>query len=396
MRIFSGGRVLVDASDNAQNSVISPHDLKTPIALDPRNFTSLKRTPWAGSELAAGIKSRQADFPSQRIGESWEMSCDPEAPSRLKAQPHITLAELIEQFPEECLSRELIAVGRKTCDVLVKLLNADSPLSLQIHPSDNHPALKPNECGKPESWLVLSAKPGCGFYLGFSQALSVTEISAKLQSGQFNADLLQFVPVKPGDYFEIEPHVPHAIGPGVVLLEPQRIIAGKSGKTWRMWDWNRRYGQDGDLDPANGKARELHISESMTLLNPTVQCGMEYAEKLRRTPQQYTPAKGVTVDLYPANPWYQTLSIAIAPHARMKLAAAIRYGCLTVISGALNSGSESNTPIQMLTGETFFLPNSCLPRDISTSDSPAHVTLVIPAGSGTLSITKESISKIFL
>ena len=47
--------------------------------------------------------------------------------------------------------------------------------------------------------------------------------------------------VKPGDYFEIEPGVTHAIGPGVTLLEPQRIIKGQSGKTYRLWDWGRKY-----------------------------------------------------------------------------------------------------------------------------------------------------------
>ncbi len=367
-----------------------------PIALDSRNFTSIKRTPWAGSALAAGIKSKQCSSSTIRVGESWEMSCDPDAPSKLAGNPAVTLSELIARYPEHCLSASLVASGRTTCDILVKLLNADSPLSLQIHPSDNHPALKSNECGKPESWLVLSAKPGSGFYLGFSRAWTTAEIKRKLDDGQFDESMLQFVPVQPGDYFEIEPHVPHAIGPGVVLLEPQRISAGKSGKTWRMWDWNRKYDQNGDLDPIHGKPRELHIRESMTLLTPESQHGQKYVDQLRRKPSTLTPSTGVVIDAYPPNSWYQTISIKLAPNAKIKLNSLIGYGCLTVLRGLLQTGLHTQKPIIMQQGETFFLPASCLPIEMTNNDQEAHLTLVIPAGQGVSRSPSLDLSEIFL
>ena len=217
------------SADDAPPRGLLSLDLTQAVALRPNNFTALSRTPWAGKALAKGIKKRHATDSDQPIGESWELSCDPEAPSKLLQVSDATLADLIACRTSECLSGNLVAAGRTTCDILVKLINPALPLSLQIHPSDDNKLLKSNECGKPESWLVLSCDKGSGLYIGFSRHLDKRDIQRLLETNQFSADLLQFVPVKPGDFFEIEPHVPHAIGPGVVLLEPQRVIAEKIG-----------------------------------------------------------------------------------------------------------------------------------------------------------------------
>lgn len=371
------------AISHNNNQSLDSLDLHVPVALDPRNFTSIHRTPWAGQSLAAGIKRNQADSSSQKIGESWEVSCDPEAPSKLRDAPDFTLSQLITKRTVECLSEGLVASGRTTCDILIKLLNADSPLSLQIHPSDNNKSLKANECGKPESWLVLNAKPNSGIYLGFKRELPIQEIRERLENGSFSADLLQFVPVKPGDYFEIEPHVPHAIGPGVVLLEPQRILAGKSGKTWRLWDWNRKYNSAGDLDMQNGKGRELHINEAIPLLNPAQQSGPAYVSSLLKSPTKLNTAHGVEIDIFPANPWYQTISVSMNPQSKLQIRSKAAYGCATMISGSIFSKSSSGSGVAMTQGESYFLPSASLPIELATREGPAHFTIVIPAGQGT-------------
>ena len=357
-------------------------DLTAAVALNPKNFTSLNRTPWAGTLLASGIKQSQAQNKAQKIGESWEVSCDPEAPSRLVEAPEATLADLIACRTSECLSGALVASGRATCDILIKLLNADSPLSLQIHPSDDNKHLKSNECGKPESWLVLSAKEGSGLYLGFKNALPVEVIRKQLETNTFNADDLQFVPVKPGDFFEIQPHVPHAIGPGVVLLEPQRIIAGKSGKTYRLWDWNRKYNSAGVLDQQNGRPRDLHISESMPLLDPANQTGESYIAKLKRSAAVLTPSPGVTLQIYPANKWYQVIDVKLAPNARLQIKAEAGFACATVISGHVASASQYGRRISMRQGESYFIPASALPNTLKTVGDEAHLTIVVPSGPG--------------
>lgn len=369
------------ASHNA-SELSAKFSTRGAIALDPRNFTSVLRTPWAGTALAASIKSDFADSSTQKIGESWEISCDPDAPSRIAADSRLTLSELINAAPESCLSSGLVDAGRNSCDILVKLLNADSPLSLQIHPSDDNPALKPSECGKPESWLVLNAAPGSGLYLGFNQALTVEDIKARLESGTFSSDLLQFVPVAPGDFFEIDPHVPHAIGPGVILLEPQRILSGKSGKTWRLWDWNRRYNDSGALDPKNGSPRELHISQSMPLLDPESQNGQSFVNTLRRYATTISPLPGVTAQIFPENRWYQVVTLSLKPWSKVRIKSVAAYACATVLDGIGDARSANEGVVPMLRGQSYFLPAASLPMELSSRSESLFLSLVIPAGKG--------------
>lgn len=371
------------SADDAPPQGLLSLDLTQAVALQPNNFTSLTRTPWAGQALAKGIKKRHASSTDQRIGESWEFSCDPEAPSKLLNTPDATLADLIACRTSECISGNLVAAGRTTCDILVKLINPSSPLSLQIHPSDDNKLLKPSECGKPESWLVLSCDKGSGLYIGFSRHLEKTDIQRLLETDHFSADLLHFVPVKPGDFFEIEPHVPHAIGPGVVLLEPQRVIAGKSGKTWRMWDWNRKYNPAGQEDPTAGRPRQLHIKEAVSLLTPESQVGSKYSDSLKRAATKLNPQPGVSATVYPPNSWYQVIIVDLAPSASVKISSKACFAGCMVLDGVALSASQFGRKIPMQSGDNFFIPAAALPNTLSTSsEGPACIALVIPAGKG--------------
>jgi mannose-6-phosphate isomerase len=362
---------------------------KSLIALNPRNFTSLKRTPWAGTALAKGIKENFADTKTQKIGESWEISCDPEALSSIDSHSSLTLRDLIEADPIGCLSGELVHAGRTNCDILVKLLNADSPLSLQIHPSDHHPSLKSNECGKPESWLVLGAEPGSGLYLGFKSKMTLDTVKSHLEGQTFTPEMLEFVPVKAGDFFEIDPHVPHAIGPGVVLLEPQRITPGKSGKTWRMWDWNRKYNSNGDLDDLGGSPRELHIEQSLSILEPEHQYGSTYVDTLRRAPKSIKIAPGVDLKVFPPNQWYQVATIEMDPKSEFRLSAKCAFSCLTVIAGSGFSSHISGSTCRLNKGQSFFAPHNALPMRIRTNDQKLQISFVFPAGKGVINQEAE-------
>ncbi len=361
---------------------LSEIDLTLPVPLDAQNFTSINRTPWAGYALASGIKKNQANSASQKIGEAWEISCDPESPSKLRQSPTSTLADLISQRTAECLSEKMIANGRIHLDILVKLINAATPLSVQIHPSDDNPQLKSHECGKPESWLVLSAEIGAGIYLGFREPLTLDAIRKHLEKETFTAELLQFVPVKSGDYFEIDPHVPHAIGAGVVLLEPQRTLSGKSGTTWRLWDWNRKYNSQGALDQENGRPRDLHIKETLSILSPLEQAGIGYVDKHRRKPRIESPATGITAEIFPANNWYQTILVNLAAGSKLEIKSNAVYACATLIEGDLTSMNRTGRKLELGQGQSFFIPASALPNTLAAESGAALVSLIIPAGQG--------------
>lgn len=261
-----------------------------PIVLRPDLFTPLVRTPWAGlyiaNELKRGLTESQIkqtfgttfQVPG-RIGESWEFSCDPELPSRLLDRRE-SLTELLAAEGDAILGASHQEHTGPVCELMIKYINANEPLSVQVHPDDNDPQLTSNECGKPESWYVMHAEPGAGFYMGFKRGVTKDELAYALRTGQSIEPLLFFHQVKAGTFFDLPPGTPHALGSGLTVLEPQRLRFGKSGKTYRMWDWNRKYRADGTRDDAQGKSRPLHIEESLHLVNPERQLGSDLVRRL--------------------------------------------------------------------------------------------------------------------
>jgi mannose-6-phosphate isomerase len=344
-------------------------DLSKPLLLRPDNFTPLARTPWAGSTIASVYKSTLVpECSGKKIGESWEFSCDPSFPSRLKDYP-CTLPELFLARAPEIFGP---AHSDKRCELLVKLINASDPLSVQVHPRDDDPDLRSNECGKPESWYVLDAEPGAGIYLGFSRKMSRVQLKEGLLSGK-GRELLQFVHVSAGDYFEIEPGVAHCIGPGVTLLEPQRIVEGLSGKTFRMWDFDRRYDAAGLVDMKHGKPRDLHLEEGLKLVDPMVQSGSAWLETLRRKPKLVELAPGVSAELFPANEWYQTLIIRADRAGECILPIAKSYASVTALAGDFTIHE-----VHLPKGMSALIPSGAFPLPLKFK-ADSMIAVICPA-----------------
>lgn len=353
-----------------------------PILLAPSRFTSLQRTPWAGDRIIKCYK--QTIMPQrvgERVGESWEFSCDPELPSLLLNGS--SMIDWVREHQTEMFSSTALAKGKQQVEILVKLLDAADVLSLQIHPADDDPHLKANECGKPESWYVLNAEPGAGFYLGFSQKTTKDELrQAFLAEGDKARELLHFVPVKAGDYFEISPGVPHAIGPGVTLLEPQRILEGKSGKTYRFWDWGRKYLPDGSKTNAadkQGKSRELHLEESLRLIDPAVQVGEGYVETLRRSAKREVLESGGVSEWFPGNPHYQVgIFTAATAGAVFHLNRSEGYGALLILAGVVELTNDAGVTFSSA-GESFLLPHACFPLQMRVRAAGTKVAFIVPS-----------------
>ena len=348
-------------------------DLTQPLKLSPNLFTPLSRTPWGGAEIARRYKHAWLNHPETTcIGESWEVSCDPAFPSQVLGTSY-NLLDLIRSEPERMLSPAYVKASGANCDILIKLVNAAQPLSVQVHPADDDPNLKPGECGKPESWLILQAEPGAGVYLGFSKALAKEKLSKLLYEGGDLKPFLQFVPVKEGDFFEIEPGVIHAIGSGVTLFEPQRVRTGKAGKTYRFWDWSRRYNADGSLNSKTGTPRELHIEEGLRIIDPSKQVGIPYVASLRRRPIEVSIGPLGKAFSYPANSNYQVHRIKLKAKARIKLSAP--SGFLTFV--CLAGEALWNATLKVQTGEPGFVPYQAFPLFIEAI-SEFDLAIVVP------------------
>jgi mannose-6-phosphate isomerase len=229
------------------------------------NFTPPSRTPWGGHRLLRGLKKALPLAPEKAlypvVGESWELSVEPDFPS--VCDDGAPLARRLREDPVGWLGREARRDPPGTA-LLVKLLDADDELSVQIHPDDHFPGLGPGECGKPESWYVVSAEPGAGLYLGLAEGVTRDTLEPALRRGDDLSGFLGWTPVEPGDFLLIEAGTVHAIGRGLTMVEPQKVLPGRRGITYRYWDWNRRYDPAGRLDP-KGSPRALHVTEALAV-----------------------------------------------------------------------------------------------------------------------------------
>ncbi len=250
--------------------------LDRPILLSPDNFTPLSRTPWAG-RFIAGILKRGLVPADARVGESWEVSFGPELASRLADEAR-TLADLSRDHGASLLGREHARGGSA---LLVKLLDAAEPLSVQIHPSDEDPALAAHESGKPESWYIVRAEPDAAIFIGLAPDATPERMRDALLAGGDISTLLHRVRVNPGDFFVVPAGTPHAVGAGVTLAEPQRVLPGRKGSTYRYWDWNRRYDAAGALS-ASGQPRELHVERALAVTRWDAPRGASFLDSAHR------------------------------------------------------------------------------------------------------------------
>lgn len=258
------------------------HEPLVPLA---NNFTPRERTPWGGTKIAR-IYKKWLELPqNQIVGESWEISGHPSFPNRFvwsagKETVELTLPELLALFPEEILGKAIARKFNNRIPLLVKLLDTAENLSVQVHPNDFYPRLKPGEMGKTEAWYIVAAEPGCGLYLGLQPKVTRDQLRTAIQQQDDISQFLNFVPVQPGDTFFIPAGTIHAIGQRITLIEPQQT----SETTYRFWDWNRRYDDSGQLSPS-GKPRPLHIEDSFAVTNFDSARGEAFVSMIKGRPQ---------------------------------------------------------------------------------------------------------------
>lgn len=238
---------------------MSHQETDRPFLLRPDNFTPLTRTPWAGTRILSRYKPGLGPAPAP-VGESWEISVEPDFPSRCEETGEL-LAAVLARSPTKLLGREA-TLGRTGTALLVKLLDAADDLSVQIHPADGDPQLGPDESGKPEAWYILERDAGAVIYLGLRDGVERSDVIRTIDTGASLAPLLFPVPIEPGDFFVLHAGTAHAIGRGACLVEPQSVEPGRRGVTYRYWDWNRRYDASGALDPS-GRPRPLHLDRAL-------------------------------------------------------------------------------------------------------------------------------------
>jgi len=199
---------------------------------------------WGGSLLAKRF-GKGGGMPV--VAESWELSTHPDGLTHL-ADGNGSLRDWLRANP--------IAGGNAvTADgdlpVLVKLIDARKPLSVQVHPDDAY-AARVGQRGKTELWYILEAAPDAYLYLGVSRPVSREEFEERIRSNTVE-EVLKKVSVKAGESYFIPAGMLHAIGSGCLIYEVQQ----SSNLTYRVYD----YGRTG----ADGKPRQLHIKDALAV-----------------------------------------------------------------------------------------------------------------------------------
>jgi len=198
---------------------------------------------WGGSRLRSVFGF---DIPNDKIGEDWAISAHPHGVSVVEN------GEYQGQKLDELWQNHKELFGNPTEPVfplLIKILDAEDELSVQVHPDDAYGMKHEGELGKTECWYIIDAEPGAEIIYGH-HAKTREELAEMIQEGRWD-DLLKKVPVKKGDFFYVPSGTIHAIGKGIMILETQQ----SSDTTYRVYDYDRK--------DANGNTRELHIHQSI-------------------------------------------------------------------------------------------------------------------------------------
>lgn len=217
--------------------------------LHPLRFDPIfKRLVWGGRRLATVLRKPIGD--GSEYAESWEIADHRSDVSRVSDGPlaGLTLRDLVRSHGEGLFGSSIGA--RDQFPLLVKFIDAQQDLSVQVHPDDVRGRRLANDNGKTETWVIVHAEPGSKIYAGLKPGTTREVMAAALEAGTVES-LLHSFPARSGDCILIPAGTVHAIGAGVVLAEFQQM----SDATFRLHDWNRL-----GLD---GKPRQLHIAESL-------------------------------------------------------------------------------------------------------------------------------------
>ncbi len=205
-----------------------------------------KETIWGGRRLKDDFGY---DIPGDHTGECWAVSAHPDGEGSIVNGEYAgtPLSGLWSSHPE--------LFGNYPLDrfpLLTKIIDAQADLSIQVHPDDTYAAEHENgSLGKMECWYIIDCVPGATIVIGH-HAKTREELRDMVNGGRWK-ELIREVPIRKGDFFQIDPGTVHAIKAGTLILESQQ----SSDITYRLYDYDRLQ---------NGKPRPLHLEKSLDVI----------------------------------------------------------------------------------------------------------------------------------
>ncbi|MBO5048606.1 MAG: class I mannose-6-phosphate isomerase [Clostridia bacterium] len=208
-----------------------------------------KKIIWGGERLA---REYGKGTPGEKIAESWELTDRADGVNTIVSGTFdgMLLSDYLNAHKDEVKK----GWDGERFPLLIKLIDAEADLSIQVHPDDEYAAAHTTDLGKTEMWYIVDAAPDARIIYGLKKKYSAAEVRAAIENGTLE-ELMNYVPVKKGETYFIPSGMVHAICRGILIAEIQQ----NSNITYRVYDYNRR--------GADGKLRELHVDDALAVID---------------------------------------------------------------------------------------------------------------------------------
>lgn len=309
-------------------------ELRKPFLLKPTGKDYL----WGGTRLNDEFAKNINMSP---LAETWECSTHFDGPSFVASgeMEGMSLIDVLSKHPDYLGTH---VATRKEFPVLIKFIDANRDLSVQVHPNDEYAVKNENgQFGKTEMWYVLDATKDAEIVYGLVDKIEKPALRKSIEEGTINK-YLQKVRVKKNDVFLVEPGTIHAIGAGVLIAEIQQ----NSNLTYRLYDYDR-------VDK-KGNKRKLHIDKALEVAN--LNCAEAPQQPLRVL--KYTP--GMASELLTRCKYFEVHRLLINTERRQKVwfkADGLSFRVLLCINGCGTISFQRET-LEVYKGDCIFVPAS--------------------------------------
>jgi mannose-6-phosphate isomerase len=303
--------------------------------LYPLRFSPLfKYRIWGGEKLKTKLNK---NYTEENIGESWEIS-DVSGDETIVSEGDLagkTLRDLINEFKGDFVGNSVYEKFGEEFPLLIKFIDAKTPLSIQVHPSNEIAKERHNSFGKNEMWYVMQADKDAELIVGFDEEVTAEDYKKHLENNTI-LEVMHHETVNKGDTFYIPTGRVHAIGAGVLLAEIQQT----SNITYRIYDYDR-------VDTKTGEKRELHNDMAIDVLDYEVH--ENYKTK-------YTLEKNTSNKLV-HSPYFRTNILDINSTVIKDYSEIDSFVIYMCVEGSVNLIFEE-IPYTIHEGETLLLPAS--------------------------------------
>lgn len=282
---------------------------------------------WGGNRLKTEYNKKSF---LNNIAESWELTVRPDGMNKIFGGEYdgCTLEEYISKNGDSVVSNKQFDFF----PLLIKFIDAEDNLSVQVHPDDTYGLKYANSLGKTEMWYIIDAKPDSKLVYGLKEGVT-TEQFAKAIEDKKVEEMLNYVPVKAGDVFFIPAGLVHAIGSGILLSEIQQ----NSNITYRVYDYNR-IGKD-------GKPRELHVKDA---LNVIVNRSENEIDKIRYSKGNFNDSTLASCEYFKVDKYNITNVLNLVADQSSFNSVLCLDGC-----GIINYNNEE---FELNKGDSYFIP----------------------------------------